>query len=106
MPARAEVFTVFAPCPQGLEEALTAEMRALGYEYAEPARAGCRFHADWTGVQRANLYSRLATRILVQLSHGPAATENDIFDMRTEAHTYELQSLMRIPYAVLCLKKK
>src|SRR3546814_9802972 len=27
-------------------------------------------------------------------------------DMRSEEHTYELQSLMRISYAVFCLKKK
>src|SRR3546814_5927922 len=27
-------------------------------------------------------------------------------DMRSEEHTSELQSLMRIPYAVFCLKKK
>src|SRR3546814_4890750 len=29
-----------------------------------------------------------------------------IFDARSEEHTSELQSLMRISYAVLCLKKK
>src|SRR3546814_9281043 len=29
-----------------------------------------------------------------------------IFDPRSEAHTSELQSLMRISYAVFCLKKK
>src|SRR3546814_6881742 len=27
-------------------------------------------------------------------------------DMRSEEHTYELQSLMRISYAVFCLKQK
>src|SRR3546814_7736655 len=27
-------------------------------------------------------------------------------DLRSEEHTYELQSLMRISYAVFCLKKK
>jgi len=80
-PARLEIFPVFAPCPQGLEEALTAEMLALGFDDAEPGRAGCRFHADWIGVQRANLYSRLATRILVQLAHEPVNTENDIFEL-------------------------
>src|SRR3546814_2601910 len=32
--------------------------------------------------------------------HGPAATD------RSEEHTSELQSLMRISYAVFCLKKK
>src|SRR3546814_6052637 len=30
----------------------------------------------------------------------------DEIDKRSEEHTYELQSLMRISYAVFCLKKK
>src|SRR3546814_6384085 len=30
----------------------------------------------------------------------------DIHDLRSEEHTSELQSLMRISYAVFCLKKK
>src|SRR3546814_1890590 len=30
----------------------------------------------------------------------------DISDLRSEEHTSELQSLMRISYAVFCLKKK
>src|SRR3546814_1328648 len=30
----------------------------------------------------------------------------DPYDMRSEEHTSELQSLMRISYAVFCLKKK
>ncbi|WP_370539532.1 class I SAM-dependent RNA methyltransferase [Achromobacter sp. UMC46] len=78
---QAEVFTVFAPCPQGLEEALTAEMQALGYEDAKAGRAGCSFTADWAGVQRANLYSRLATRILVQVAHAEISHEDDILDL-------------------------
>src|SRR3546814_9253752 len=32
--------------------------------------------------------------------------ELDFFDHRSEEHTSELQSLMRISYAVFCLKKK
>lgn len=80
-PQRAEIFAVFAPCPHGLEEALAAEMQALGFEGAEPARAGCRFQADWTGILRANLYSRLATRILVQVNQGPVHHEDDILDL-------------------------
>lgn len=76
-----EIFPVFAPCPHGLEEALTAEMQALGFDDAQPARAGCRFHSDWTGILRANLYSRLATRILVQVNYGPVRHEDDILDL-------------------------
>src|SRR3546814_10098789 len=33
-------------------------------------------------------------------------TEGEIGDHRSEEHTSELQSLMRISYAVFCLKKK
>ncbi|SEI89368.1 putative N6-adenine-specific DNA methylase [Achromobacter sp. NFACC18-2] len=80
-PRQAEIFTVFAPCPQGLEEALTAEMQALGYEDAKAGRAGCSFTSDWSGIQRANLYSRLATRILVQVAHAEISHEDDILDL-------------------------
>ncbi|CAM3958556.1 THUMP domain-containing protein [Bordetella tumulicola] len=77
----AEIFEVFAPCPQGLEEALTAEMQALGFTDAQAGRAGCHFSTDWPGVQRANLYSRLATRILVQVAHEEISHEDDILDL-------------------------
>src|SRR3546814_4474530 len=44
-------------------------------------------------------------------AHGTAVMEEPIgddafFDTRSEEHTSELQSLMRISYAVFCLKKK
>jgi len=77
----AEIFSVFAPCPQGLEEALTAEMQALGFDDAYVGRAGCHFSADWPGIQRANLYSRLATRILVQVAFDTISHEDDILDL-------------------------
>src|SRR3546814_6359977 len=42
--------------------------------------------------------------------YGRASTgfslQSDIVTSRSEAHTSELQSLMRLPYAVFCLKKK
>lgn len=78
---RSEVFQVFAPCPAGLEDALYAELEALGYAGVRKGRAGCHFEADWTGVLRANLYSRLATRILVRLAHAPVRTEDDILEL-------------------------
>src|SRR3546814_10488348 len=34
------------------------------------------------------------------------AVRNGMFEERSEEHTSELQSLMRISYAVFCLKKK
>src|SRR3546814_9882278 len=38
-----------------------------------------------------------------EFNRGPGET---LRDMRSEEHTSELQSLMRISYAVFCLKKK
>src|SRR3546814_3873060 len=37
---------------------------------------------------------------------GNGAIETEVIYGRSEEHTSELQSLMRIPYAVFCLKKK
>src|SRR3546814_4812815 len=38
--------------------------------------------------------------------YGTCGTNRDEFLIRSEEHTSELQSLMRISYAVICLKKK
>src|SRR3546814_9976652 len=40
------------------------------------------------------------------LANGDARLEDDTALVRSEEHTSELQSLMRISYAVFCLKKK
>src|SRR3546814_10572092 len=50
--------------------------------------AGCRIHSAFVGVAGNHIRSLN--------SHG----------IRSEEHTSELQSLMRISYAVFCLKKK
>src|SRR3546814_3808182 len=56
--------------------------------------------------KRAGVVDQIdATRIVVR-----ATAETDLsargVDIRSEEHTSELQSLMRISYAVFCLKKK
>src|SRR3546814_7248029 len=43
---------------------------------------------------------------IVEVLHGYSSKFRTICDIRSEEHTSELQSLMRISYAVLCLKKK
>src|SRR3546814_4926751 len=39
-------------------------------------------------------------------NHATLHQSHQIVDLRSEEHTSELQSLMRISYAVFCLKKK
>src|SRR3546814_5415609 len=53
-------------------------------------------------------YSGLGRRA-ARLAHGlvaMGAKAGDTFSSRSEEHTSELQSLMRISYAVFCVKKK
>src|SRR3546814_2767330 len=40
------------------------------------------------------------------MAHGHSRNYTTLTDARSEEHTSELQSLMRISYAVFCLKKK
>src|SRR3546814_2081302 len=46
-----------------------------------------------------------AGQMLLTVQRDAVGRRND-FDIRSEEHTSELQSLMRISYAVVCLKKK
>src|SRR3546814_9123055 len=45
----------------------------------------------------------IAVRCVPRARPGPARQHMPAMSMRSEAHTSELQSLMRIPYAVFCL---
>src|SRR3546814_4283326 len=48
----------------------------------------------------------VAANLLAHAAAGIAHRDQDIGSGRSEEHTSELQSLMRISYAVFCLKKK
>src|SRR3546814_17002381 len=47
-----------------------------------------------------------AEAVLRDPSHGSPPIRSEVSHDRSEEHTSELQSLMRISYAVFCLKKK
>src|SRR3546814_7669771 len=62
-----------------------------------------RFGAGWAQA-RIDAYGALAGGPLMEA--GFLANQNKPVFCRSEEHTSELQSLMRISYAVFCLKKK
>src|SRR3546814_1661614 len=47
----------------------------------------------------------MGTVVAEELAHGAARVGRQELQRRSEEHTSELQSLMRISYAVFCLKK-
>src|SRR3546814_4540255 len=75
-----------------------------GRHSAQQRLAGLVHDAVLTVDHAGVLGHRLAA--LAQQSHHQAAGEHRHAHERSEEHTSELQSLMRISYAVFCLKKK
>src|SRR3546814_7264343 len=56
-----------------------------------------RSRPEWTGNRKSPGYNR---------DMAEQRDDDDLTETRSEEHTSELQSLMRISYAVFCLKKK
>src|SRR5574343_293255 len=69
----------FAICPRGLEELLVEELRGIGGEDLKAVHGGVFFSGDWSPCYRANLESRIATRILWHIVKGPYVKEEDIY---------------------------
>lgn len=69
----------FATCPRGLENQLADELAASGAMQTEAVAGGVGFSGEWGICYRANLWSRLATRILWRVAHGPYRREEDIY---------------------------
>jgi putative N6-adenine-specific DNA methylase len=73
------VETFFATCPRGLELLLADELRRLGAEKVHAVGGGVKFSGDFSLCYRVNLESRLASRVLWQVSSGPYRNEDDIY---------------------------
>jgi len=69
----------FAPCPRGLEAALAAELTALDAKYITPVDGGVGFAGEHELAYRANLESRLASRILWRVGHGRYRNEDELY---------------------------
>lgn len=73
--------TFFSPCPRGLEALLADELRGFGATDAEILHGGVMWSGGWTACYRANLESRLATRVLWRVGRGRYQGEIDIYKL-------------------------
>jgi putative N6-adenine-specific DNA methylase len=73
------VESYFAPCPRGLEGALAIELGALGAGDIAPTDGGVAFTGPLDLAYRANLESRLASRVLWRVGSGAYRDERDIY---------------------------
>src|SRR3546814_6613362 len=74
---------------------------------AGPAEVDARVRLAIGRMSKEQVSTRIQTSgITIDESSYSAKVHGKPLDLRSEAHTSELQSLMRISYAVFCLKKK
>lgn len=69
----------FATCPRGLEALLETELAAAGAQVVRQVPAGVLFMADPAAEMRANLTSRIATRILRKVGYTRYRKEEHIY---------------------------
>ena len=70
----------FATCPRGLEALLVDELASVGAKVVQATDGGVSFSGDMAVCYRANLESRIATRVMWRVASGPYATEDDLFN--------------------------
>ncbi len=70
----------FASCPRGLEKLLAGELNSFGAADVRTTDGGVAFSGDWPLCYRANLQSRLASRILWRVKDAtPFRNEQDVY---------------------------
>lgn len=70
----------FASAPRGLESLLAGELTGLGAKSAAAVPGGVAFSGDWQTCYRANLRSRLASRILWRVAEFGYQNEEDLYE--------------------------
>ena len=76
--SRSESF--FASCPRGLEGLLLQELSSFGAEAPAQAPGGVAFSGTWEIGYRANLWSRIASRVLWRVGEFSYQNERDLYD--------------------------
>jgi putative N6-adenine-specific DNA methylase len=75
---------LFLPCAGGVEPLLQSEVRGILRDTSatdiEAMRGGVMVRGSWRDAMMLNLHSRLAQRVLIQISRTPYASEHDLYD--------------------------
>lgn len=69
----------FATCPRGLEALLVKELQTSGAKSIKQTDGGVAFLGDINVCYHINLHSRIATRVLWQVTRGKYENEEDLF---------------------------
>ena len=89
--SRSEAF--FASCPRGLEELLVRELTSFRAQNVLAAPGGVAFSGNWEICYRANLWSRIASRILWKIGDFTYRNEKDLYDAAREISWFDFFSV-------------
>jgi putative N6-adenine-specific DNA methylase len=70
----------FATCPRGLEKLLLGEVESLQGREAAVVPGGVSFSGDWRTCYAVNLWSRIASRVLWEVSQFDHRDEKDLYE--------------------------
>ena len=72
-------YQLFATTPKAMEDILADELRSLGAEKVKSTTAGAYFEGDLATAYRVCLWSRIANRVLLQLSTVKVTSQDDLY---------------------------
>jgi putative N6-adenine-specific DNA methylase len=78
-PRQMPMQSFFATAPRGLESLLAAELGAQGARELRQVAGGVAFAGDWAACYRANLHSRIASRVLWRVAEFDYRGEDDLY---------------------------
>jgi 23S rRNA (guanine2445-N2)-methyltransferase / 23S rRNA (guanine2069-N7)-methyltransferase len=73
------IFQLFATTPKAMEDILADELRSLGASNIKTTIAGAYFDGDLRTAYRVCLWSRIANRVLLQLSTFKVTSQDDLY---------------------------
>ncbi|MEO8716912.1 MAG: THUMP domain-containing protein [Burkholderiales bacterium] len=91
--SRPEAF--FASCPRGLEPLLAEELKSFGAAAPAPTAGGVGFSGGWETCYRANLWSRIASRVLWRVGEFDYASEDDVYAAARAVNWFDLFDVSR-----------
>lgn len=94
----------FAPCPRGLEPVLASELEQLGAIAVEATGGGVGFRGDFLLCYRANLHSRVASRILWRVGEGEYRNEDDVYRIASGIHWpewFDVEQTIRVDVSAI-----
>ena len=76
----ADTHEFFATCPKGFERLLAGELASLGTTGVRALHGQVAFSGALANAYRVCLWSRIASRVVLVLSHGAAADADELYD--------------------------